>query len=63
MPAKKRATQTYESPLEVDSPFAIFRVHCPRCGQNVWASADPPPVEGDVILAAHDCPGEPPVTV
>lgn len=47
-----------ESPLQVDDPSALFRVHCPVCRQNVWAGYDPPE-SGDDVLAEHepDCPG------
>ena len=47
----------YESPLQPDDPFAMFRIQCGVCRQNVWAAQEPPPGEGDDILAAHECPG------
>lgn len=46
-----------ESPLQVDDPAAVFRVHCTVCRQNVWAGLDEPPGSGDDILGEHDCPG------
>lgn len=46
-----------DSPLDPDSPIATYRVSCPVCRQNVWAGDEPPPAEGEEILAEHDCPG------
>ncbi len=58
MATKKKAV---ESPLDPDHPMATYRVACPVCRRTVWAGHELPPVEGEEILAGHDCPGLLPV--
>jgi hypothetical protein len=60
MPRAKKSTPKITSPVDVDYPYASFRVACPVCGAHLWAGMEPPPVQGEEIIAGHDCPGRNP---